>query len=69
MEHQQEIYESGQNIGLGLKISYLIVKEYDGILDYTSDHKKGSTFYFTFSLKDANIEFSDSKNEEQIFEF
>ena len=53
-DQQLEISESSQNIGLGLKISYLIVKEYNGIIDYASDHKKGSTFYFTFTLKDAN---------------
>jgi acyl-ACP thioesterase len=32
----------------------MIVKEYNGTIDYTSEVKKGSTFYFTFELKDAN---------------
>jgi K+-sensing histidine kinase KdpD len=59
VEQHPDICESGQNIGLGLKISYLIVKEYDGIIDYTSDHKKGSTFYFTFTLMDANNHYSN----------
>ena len=35
-------------IGLGLVISKLIVTKFNGIIDFFSKHKKGSTFFYTF---------------------
>ena len=35
-------------IGLGLVISKMIVNKYNGQIDFTSQYKKGTTFYFTY---------------------
>jgi signal transduction histidine kinase len=40
-----------KGIGLGLAISKLIVHKFNGIIDFISKYKKGSTFYFTFQLE------------------
>jgi two-component system sensor histidine kinase KdpD len=42
-------------IGLGLVISRLIVGKFNGIIDFVSKHKKGSTFYFTFEVDEEQI--------------
>ena len=39
-----------QGIGLGLVISKLIVNKFNGVIDFLSKYKKGSTFFFTFQL-------------------
>ena len=38
-------------IGLGLVISQLIIKKFDGIIDFESTYGEGSNFYFTFEVK------------------
>ena len=38
-------------IGLGLMISKMIVSSFDGILDFASEYKKGSIFFFTFTTE------------------
>lgn len=43
-DNEQEV----KGIGLGLTISKLIVTKFDGHIDYISELKKGSTFFFTF---------------------
>ena len=37
-----------EGIGLGLMISKMIVEHFDGIINFTSEYKKGSIFYYTF---------------------
>jgi K+-sensing histidine kinase KdpD len=37
-------------IGLGLVISKLIVSKFDGIIDFVSKYKEGSTFFYTIVL-------------------
>ena len=37
-------------IGLGLNISTLIVKKFNGILDFESKVGVGSNFFFTFEV-------------------
>jgi len=39
-------------IGLGLVISKLITNKYGGEIDFDSEYKKGSTFWFTFEVED-----------------
>ena len=39
-----------QGIGLGLVISKLIVNKFNGVIDFLSKYKRGSTFFFTFQL-------------------
>ena len=39
-----------QGVGLGLVICKLIVNKFDGEIDFISEHKKGSTFFFTFEI-------------------
>jgi len=36
-----------QGIGLGLVISKLIVERFNGKIDFISEYKKGSTFFFS----------------------
>lgn len=50
-----------KGIGLGLSISNLIVKKFNGILDFTSEVGIGSNFFFTFELNETiNDEISES---------
>jgi len=37
-------------IGLGLVISKQIVEQFNGIINYYSKYKKGTTFFFTFEI-------------------
>ena len=39
-------------IGLGLSISNLIVKKFDGTIDFSSEVGLGSNFFFTFELNE-----------------
>ena len=39
-------------IGLGLVICKLITSKFGGDIDFTSEYKKGSTFFFTFEMDD-----------------
>ena len=39
-----------KGIGLGLSISNLIVKKFNGALDFNSEVGVGSNFFFTFEL-------------------
>ena len=43
---------STKGIGLGLSISNMIVKKFNGVIDFTSEIGKGSTFFFTFELNE-----------------
>ena len=43
-----------RGIGLGLLISKLIVNKFNGIIDYVSTWKKGTTFFFTFDLEELD---------------
>ena len=45
-----------QGIGLGLVISKLIVEKFGGKLNFLSENGKGTTFYYTFPLRDFNEE-------------
>jgi len=45
-----------QGIGLGLVISKLIAQKFNGVVDFVSKHKEGSTFFFTFELESLNDE-------------
>ena len=48
-DDKQKINTKG--IGLGLVISKLIVKKFNGIIDFISKWEKGSTFFYTFELE------------------
>jgi signal transduction histidine kinase len=41
-----------RGVGLGLAISKMIVEKLEGNIDFFSDRGKGSTFFFTFKVKD-----------------
>ena len=43
---------STKGIGLGLSISNLIVKKFNGAIDFTSEVGVGSNFFFTFELNE-----------------
>ena len=45
-----------QGIGLGLVISKLIVEKFGGKLNFLSEYKKETSFYFTFPLNDIDDE-------------
>lgn len=53
VKSNQEIQTNG--IGLGLVISKLIVNEFDGVIDFFSKYKKGSTFFFIINLDQENL--------------
>ena len=40
-----------KGIGLGLVISKLIVQKFNGIINFVSKWKKGTTFFFTFEVE------------------
>ena len=40
-----------KGIGLGLVISKLIVEKFNGMIDFISKWKKGTTFFFTFEIE------------------
>ena len=43
-----------KGIGLGLVISKMIVQKFNGIINFVSKWKKGSTFFFTFEIEPYN---------------
>ena len=47
---------STKGIGLGLSISNLIVKKFNGAIDFTSEVGVGSNFFFTFELNELHDE-------------
>jgi signal transduction histidine kinase len=47
-DEKKKINTSG--IGLGLVISKLIVLKFEGLIDFVSKYKFGSTFFFTIQL-------------------
>lgn len=49
-----------QGIGLGLVISQMIVKKFNGQIDFLSKYKKGSTFFFNFELEKVNPSFFEA---------
>ena len=46
----REINTTG--IGLGLVMSKMIVQKFNGYIDFVSEHKNGSSFFYTFETKD-----------------
>jgi two-component system NtrC family sensor kinase len=53
--------ETGHGVGLGLAISYGIVKEHKGNLEVESELEKGTTFTISFPLKSNNGDISNEK--------
>ena len=51
MENTKENKVNQNGIGLGLVIAQMIVKQYDGTVEFESTHGKGSCFTFTFKIK------------------
>ena len=51
-ESQNKNKVNTNGIGLGLVISQLIIKKFNGIIDFTSKYGEGSCFYFTFEVED-----------------
>jgi signal transduction histidine kinase len=45
-----------KGIGLGLGISKQIVNKFEGEINFRSQYKKGSTFWFTFQTIDYNLD-------------
>ena len=41
-----------EGIGLGLVICQMIVKKFNGSINFVSEQDKGSTFYFNFELEE-----------------
>ena len=75
-DSSDKMITTSKTMGLGLLISNMIVKKFDGSLGFISVHKTGSQFYFNFALenvidKDASPLFKQeskgSKNESPIF--
>ena len=48
---ERQIKTSG--IGLGLVMSKMIVTKFNGYIDFVSEHKKGSSFFYTFETRDS----------------
>ena len=44
-----------QGIGLGLVISKLIVTKFQGQIDFISEFKKGSIFFYTFEIERSSL--------------
>jgi two-component system NtrC family sensor kinase len=51
--------ETGHGVGLGLAISYGIVKEHDGDLSVESEPEKGTTFTVSFPVKSVEPDMTD----------
>jgi two-component system NtrC family sensor kinase len=51
--------ETGHGVGLGLAISYGIVKEHNGSISVESELEKGTTFTVSFPLKSAEHGLTD----------
>lgn len=56
---QQQIFvpffstkEQGKGTGLGLSVVYGVVRSHNGTVSFTSEEKKGTTFFLTFPLHD-----------------
>ena len=45
-----------EGMGLGLVICKMIVEQFGGKIDFTSEFKRGSNFYYDFELEDFQIE-------------
>ena len=41
-----------KGIGLGLVICKMIVEKFQGVINFVSKYKKGTTFYYTFEIMD-----------------
>ena len=46
---------STKGIGIGLALSKLIVKKFNGDIDFVTKHKRGSTFFFTFQIEEEKM--------------
>ena len=58
---------STKGIGIGLALSKLIVKKFNGDIDFVTKHKQGSTFFFTFELNRAIRGFPKMDTSELMF--
>jgi len=45
-----------RGIGLGLVICRMIVKKFNGTINFISEYEKGSTFFFSFELESISSE-------------
>ena len=45
-----------KGIGLGLVISKLIVEKFNGLIDFVTKYKKGSTFFYTVEIEKFDFE-------------
>jgi hypothetical protein len=43
-----------EGIGLGLVICKMIVKKFNGKINFVSKYKEGSTFFYSFELEEIN---------------
>ena len=57
-----------QGIGLGLVISKMIIEKFDGVINFVSKWKKGTSFFFTIEVDDYTNEelLVKSKESEEI---
>ena len=44
-----------KGVGLGLVICKMIVERFSGVIDYVSQWKKGTTFFFTFEIENFDL--------------
>ena len=51
-----------EGIGLGLMISKMIVENFSGIINFISEYKKGSIFYYTFQVNEFTKEELSPRN-------
>lgn len=61
VKDSQEMNTKG--IGLGLMISELIVKQFNGEIRFESEKNKGSTFTFNFKLEDEEININEGEKD------
>ena len=51
----QSLRKAENGSKLGLMISKMIVDQFDGEIDFVSKFRSGSTFFFTFQIKDVDL--------------
>ena len=60
-----------KGIGLGLVITKMIVEKFNGVINFVSKWKKGTTFFFSFETEEFSyLQFKNEvNNKKQIMEF